>query len=646
MRAFAGMGRVPLVCAGLMVSGACAPPDPAPTPDTVIQGRPSDGLLYRPQLQRLVEMGLQRDAAGLIRHLEDADPVVRARAAYTLGSVQDTTAAPALLAALHDLDPQVRADAAFAVGQLPMTGVATPLFDALKVEWDRRAQEAQLEAIGKRCEGGAALRLFQVEDPALQPRVARAMARCVLAGVAEDTLWTRLTGDLIHSDPAVREWAAYAFARYESPWRWDVLRIPVRRALRIYPGGEPAAMHLTRALRFALDPETVSVLDWWMRNGVRWQVRTNAAQALGLTGAPLPLAILEDALEDPSVHVRLAAAEGLAGAPPIARRVEVARAWLARHPGDVAVAGPLLALLATAGEVEAVEGWFARTDIRTDQVLLVGIRAADALPGLRGVELLGEAATLGSPRVARQATERLLARWELSRPFRDTHETYRAIFQRLAGSGDDVVRERATEALGDAVFETATGEVDVEDFAGPPGDAGTGEAEAGEEGGVERPPFRAVDWERLRRLGTHPLLTLETDRGRVVLALRTEEAPLTVDAVTATAEAGRYDDVPFHRVVPNFVAQGGDVTLGGTRPVPGFVLRSEFTRVPYLRGVVGMASAGKDTETTQFFITHSPQPHLDGGYTAFGEVVRGMEVVDALAPEDRIIRAWVTPGGG
>ncbi|HSG50352.1 MAG TPA: peptidylprolyl isomerase, partial [Longimicrobiales bacterium] len=633
-----------LVSACLLLAGACAPPDSLPAPDTVIRGRPSDGLLYRPHLQQLVELELRRDGPALAAFLNDPEPAVRARAAFALGSVQDTTVAPALLAALHDLDPQVRADAAFAVGQLPMTGVATPLFNALKVEWDERAQEAQLEALGKRCEEGAALRLFQVEDPGLRPRVARAMARCVLAGVAEDTLWTRLTRDLVHPDPEVREWAAYAFARYESPWRWDALRIPVRRALGIYPAGEPAAIHLTRALRFALDPRTVSLLDWWMRHGAQWQTRSNAAQALAISGALLPLAMLEKGLEDPSVHVRLSAAEGLAAAPPIPQRIELARDWLARNPGDVAVAAPLLELLAKAGEEAPVEAWFGRPDISGDAVLLAGIRAADALPGLRGVELLGDAAVLGSPRMARQAVRGLLGRWEVSRPFPGAHETYRTVFTRLEAHRDSAVAGLAREALQDTVFLVEGGERQAGAARAAAAGSESGGSGDGGEPPRDRPPYRSVDWERLRQLGSRPLLTLETERGQVVMALRTEEAPLTVDAIAATAQSGLYDGVPFHRVVPNFVAQGGDVTLGGTRPGPGFVLRSEFTRIPFLRGVVGMASAGKDTETTQFFITHSPQPHLDGSYTAFGQVVRGMEVVDRLAPEDRILRAWVTPG--
>jgi peptidylprolyl isomerase len=141
-------------------------------------------------------------------------------------------------------------------------------------------------------------------------------------------------------------------------------------------------------------------------------------------------------------------------------------------------------------------------------------------------------------------------------------------------------------------------------------------------------------------------LILETEKGRVVLALDAEEAPLTVQTMAGFAAAGQLDDVPFHRVVPNFVVQGGDFTRKDGFGGPGFAIRSEFTQISYARGVVGMASSGKDTEGSQYFITHSPQPHLDGGYTAFGWVVDGMDVLDRIYEEDRVVTAWVESGGG
>jgi peptidylprolyl isomerase len=156
---------------------------------------------------------------------------------------------------------------------------------------------------------------------------------------------------------------------------------------------------------------------------------------------------------------------------------------------------------------------------------------------------------------------------------------------------------------------------------------------------------REVDWEALSTLGSRPRLVLETEKGTVTLVLDAESAPLTVQTVAGFAREGLYDDTPFHRVVPNFVVQGGDFARQDGFGGPGFSIRSELTGIPYRRGVLGMASAGKDTEGSQFFITHSMAPHLDSGYTSFGWVETGMDVVDVLYEEDRILTARVEAGG-
>jgi peptidylprolyl isomerase len=155
------------------------------------------------------------------------------------------------------------------------------------------------------------------------------------------------------------------------------------------------------------------------------------------------------------------------------------------------------------------------------------------------------------------------------------------------------------------------------------------------------PPTVLIEWDYLQRLGPRPLLVLDTRHGAVVVEMDTEQAPQTVMKLAKTAVLGHYDGVPFHRVVPNFVVQGGDYFRGDGYGGPDVNLRSEFTRLRYATGVAGMASAGKDTEGVQYFVTHSPQPHLDGRYTAFGRVVAGMEVLDRLQPGDVVTRARV-----
>jgi cyclophilin family peptidyl-prolyl cis-trans isomerase len=119
--------------------------------------------------------------------------------------------------------------------------------------------------------------------------------------------------------------------------------------------------------------------------------------------------------------------------------------------------------------------------------------------------------------------------------------------------------------------------------------------------------------------------------------LLAEDAPLTVENFLALARRGYFDGQEWPRVVPNFVIQGGD-PRGDTSGGPGYAIRDEINRHPYERGTMGMALSGPDTGGSQFFLTHSPHPHLDGGYTVFGRVVEGMDVVDAILQGDRIIR--------
>ncbi len=132
-------------------------------------------------------------------------------------------------------------------------------------------------------------------------------------------------------------------------------------------------------------------------------------------------------------------------------------------------------------------------------------------------------------------------------------------------------------------------------------------------------------------------LRFETTRGTFVVALDRERAPVTTRHIWELARRKFYDGLLFHRVVPGFVAQGGD-PRGDGEGGPGFSIRCELNDHPYRRGTVGMALSGHDTGGSQFFVALTPQPHLDGRYTVFGEVASGMEVVDALLEGDRIER--------
>ncbi|MFA5668644.1 MAG: peptidylprolyl isomerase [Balneolaceae bacterium] len=153
--------------------------------------------------------------------------------------------------------------------------------------------------------------------------------------------------------------------------------------------------------------------------------------------------------------------------------------------------------------------------------------------------------------------------------------------------------------------------------------------------------FRTPDWKRLAKIGEHPVLKLETNKGVIGIQLDPLIAPATISGIDSLAKAGAYNNVAFHRVVQNFVVQGGDVETGDGFGGPNYVVPTEASATQYFRGKVGIASAGIDTEGSQYFVMHQWAPHLNGRYTIIGEVFTGMDVVDKIQVGDVVNRAVV-----
>ncbi len=130
------------------------------------------------------------------------------------------------------------------------------------------------------------------------------------------------------------------------------------------------------------------------------------------------------------------------------------------------------------------------------------------------------------------------------------------------------------------------------------------------------------------------IATIKTEKGDIVIQLLADKAPLAVNSFLFLARQGWFDGVTFHRVIPGFVAQAGDPS-GTGRGNPGYFFNNEITDLKFDKpGMVGMANSGPDTNGGQFFITFGPAPHLDGGYTIFGQVLSGLDVAENLTPRD------------
>jgi cyclophilin family peptidyl-prolyl cis-trans isomerase/HEAT repeat protein len=182
---------------------------------------------------------------------------------------------------------------------------------------------------------------------------------------------------------------------------------------------------------------------------------------------------------------------------------------------------------------------------------------------------------------------------------------------------DYIVRQRAFELLRESGVQTNLVKLQV------------GKVETGH----DRAYYKLIA--QLMGARKNPLAIIHTKKGDIRIELLAADAPMTVYNFIQLAKRGFYDGLSFMRVVPNFVLQAGD-PRNDMHGGPGYQIRCEINLRPYLTGTVGMALSGKDTGGSQFFITHSPQPHLDGGYTVFGQVVAGMDVVNKIARGDLI----------
>ena len=654
--------------------------------------RPSDNLMARPDLQALVDLQIERDAAALIERLGAPDPAVRARAAFALASVQDSAAVPALLVLLNDDNTAVQADAAFALGQSAGRVPSSALLDALARTDDDAVQRRLVEALGKKGDLASLVPLvsWAWDDTLHHAEVTLALGRYALRGLHAPEAVDYLIKNLSSLDPLAQLHAAYYFGRSRDTTAWAPRADTVRTLLDSLPPEAPAAMHLVLGIGRLGDPADTPRLLHAMKNAEDWRTRVNAVRALSSrTDEQGIRAALYDRLVDPSMHVAVAAAQALNdGKAWSAKDVDLIKQWTQYNGYAWRITAPLLEGLARQDETTFVLNELEqRRNSRNPLAYARGLPALAHLPYSVALDLLVNAAHSQNVRIATAALSTLATRWEEDRDDPKMRSTYFDIFAYGLQRKDQATVWVSARALSDSLFRSAgstallqeayetldlsedldamtlilralgnSGDPETEAFlrremsrqhraivtaAGSALEALTGEAPVPPTG--YEPPERTINWDYLDELGPHPQLILETAKGVITLVLDTEQAPLTVQTLTQFARAGQFNDVPFHRVVPNFVIQGGDFARRDGFGGPPFDIRSEFTRIPYQHGVIGMASSGKDTEGSQYFITHSMQPHLDGRYTAFGYVLEGLDVVDTIFEDDRVRTARVIP---
>jgi len=615
----------------------------------------------------------------LVKYLDSSEPKIRARAVDAMGKLQDRNCLEFLTKMLDDLNHNVRMQAAFALGQLSDPTAEDALIAALSDKELSKVKIRILEAlskIGTSVTFPVLIKSLKSENEHLRGEAALALGRMARRELIDKAASDSLTLLVADKSSDVRWKACYALAQIAKDL--DIGRL--RNA--VYDKNPLVRMYAIQALGKLKNLTILEPLGAIIKNDPDWRVRVKAANALA--NYPLSLVANYFSLLNQNSQVRLAIIQALgisAQLEPDGYRqnsrehnfvkhqleqifltddgddtwssAEVGTALISyaklikkesidlllkfKNHADHKVRARVMTALGETGSPTIVRIFAKEYPDAPTVAKIAMLEALDKIKDFSNPKLLLRALSEKDPvlvAVAAQGlsqdtlrnrihAQRIVQAYQnLSKPV--DSESAKMIFEAIGALGDKQAVSMLREALNihdkalsgvaaDALFKI-TG-VDYSDstatFTTPHSD------------------FRYKDILRLK--GASALI--KTPRGNIEFALFTEEAPLTVLNFVELVEQGFFDKLSFHRVVPNFVIQGGD-PRGDSWGSPGYAIRSEFNMRPYLRGTVGMASAGKDTEGCQFFITHSPQPHLDGRYTVFGQVTAGMDIVDAIQEGD------------
>jgi cyclophilin family peptidyl-prolyl cis-trans isomerase/HEAT repeat protein len=600
------------------------------------------------------QVGAPRGLAGAARLrglLRDADQTVASNAAYSLGLLVDSASVPALSEALAGR-PRVAREAAWALGEIGaparsavLAGLATPGAD------DQRQTQLLLAAAKLRPVPVAELRpyLRATNKPAVQWAAAYAIARFRAPAGVRDLI--ALAGQT----------AIGAADRHRA--RTEIARGLARQAA----GDSLSDLAFPILVRYARDPHP--------------HVRINAIRSLATYEKRGREGVVAGT-RDPDANVRIASAQALGTV-----LDSVAASWTALWDRDTSFVYRS-SLLASAGRhrvrFPVIDRWSTSTDWRQRLVVLTyraasldsaavrsagtaalsdpdgRVRAAaygivagnDTLrhpeeirqhlvKGIVDADPYARAAALGALTRHASASEasfvidsylrslsdstndaRIAAVTYLARAWRRDSASFSAFQkERLAALRPSV--DPLERAAADSISVLAR----LRSGAGPDRDEGWYQEL------VRTYVLPALNGQRQRA-------SIRTRHGTIVLELLGADAPNTVRNFMDLARSGYYRGTGFHRVVPNFVAQDGDPRGDGSGG-PGYAIRDEMNTHRYERGTLGMALSGPDTGGSQYFITHSPQPHLDGHYTVFGRVLSGFAALDAIVQGDRILSITV-----
>jgi cyclophilin family peptidyl-prolyl cis-trans isomerase/HEAT repeat protein len=623
----------------------------------------TDARVRRRAALAIGRVGLPDGVAPLAGRLQDPDADVRAMAAFALGLIGDASGVDPLVAALGDPSPLVKGRAAHALGLIgpgKAARAAAPLAQMVKHLVDDGAiatppaddaprGSAESDAVRRGLAALAALSSYEglataVLDAQGRPRSSWWPIAASLSRVKDDRAVPALLELVASPSPYAAGYAVRGLGELKAAAAAATLLPLLEPTRQVHPQVRVSAVRAVGQLR---EPRaTASLRALIQQKDVAQGLELEIIEALAQIGAREAEAELIDRLTAKSPFVRAAALRALARVDSMTFTTVLSGL---DPDGDWRVRSALadaLTTLAPENATPMLERLLADTDARVVPSVLRAW-ATLKLPGLEthvasaltrdDIMVRAEAASIAGAQKMTGLREALLAAWQRARS--DGAEDARwAALAALAAIDPAAARGPMEETLAERDWAMRLRAARWLVARDPASDALVRIRPA--------PTTVAADLYDATRLVTptySPQAYIETPKGTVQVELAVLDAPLTVENFVSLARRGYFDGLQIHRVVPAFVVQGGDPRGDGSGG-PGFSIRDELNDRPYARGTVGMALSGPDTGGSQWFITHAPQPHLEGRYTVFGEVVKGMDVVDRLEVGDTITRVRIWDG--
>jgi len=625
--------------------------------------KPVPNIFTDPVIKEIFNLQDKRDAEDIYRFLKDRNPLYRKYAALSFGTIQDIKSVPKLLPLLNDLDYGVRESVAYSLGQIGSSEAEVSLQNSFEKEINDSVKNQILEAIGK-CGSKESLEFLVTLSEkrgniSYSEGIARGFYRFLLRKIFSDKVVGKVVGFLNGGYPyQTRFYSANFLARikeYDLTPYFNAISKSIKNETDVF-----IKMNLALSLWKIKSRKSLEILKAILDSNEDYRVKVNAVRTLKNFKLKSYIDIVQTLLNNPDRNVRLVISQLILDKNRGELKCGEILKFL-RTEKDIRIRSLLLSsALKLSKDKRKVSNLIYNYYKKSENIFEKGFLLQSLSYYIENLKLISSETFGNSDKFIASsgmtAIAEMIKRRSKNRNAKNTAELFGTnhfflIFKRGINSGDSALMTISASALRDPELKLKDKIKDLSflkkalKLCKLPEDVEpylelkkTLNYFEGVKKKVIFEKFKAkpIDWKLVKTISSKTKVRIRTIRGDIIVVLYINNAPGSVSNFIGLIKKGFFKDVFFHRVVPNFVIQDG-CPRGDGWGGPGYSIRSDFSPDGYSEGTVGMASAGKDTEGSQWFITHSPTPHLDGRYSVIGRVIKGMNVVHKICVGDKII---------